>query len=105
MIKAGFDADTAESGEEAIEKLDKNSSYDLVTTDLRMNLVSGVDVLKKVREIDVDIPVMIMSGFGVESTLFKEAMELKPCCHAIKPFSEMGFLGKIKHCLQDSIKS
>ena len=100
LMEAGFDVDTAESGEEAIKKLDKNSSYDLVITDLRMYGESGVDVFKKAREINVNTPVIIMSGFGADSPLFLEAMELRPCGHAHKPFSEEELLEKIHICLE-----
>lgn len=95
----GYDVDTALSGEEAIEKLKKNSSYDLVITDLRMTGENGVDVFKKAREINANIPVIIISGFGNDSPLFKEAMELKPCGHAFKPFSADELLEKVRICL------
>ncbi len=99
LNKKGFAVDTAENGEEAIEKLNTPSSYDLVITDLRMYGESGVDVFNKVREVDINIPVMIITGFGADSSLFKEAMELKPCSHAFKPFSNEELLEKVNNCL------
>jgi two-component system alkaline phosphatase synthesis response regulator PhoP len=99
LIEAGFDVDTAESGEKAIVKLDKNSSYDLVITDLRMYGETGVDVFKKVREINVNTPVMFMSGFSIDSPLYKEALELKPCGNMIKPFPKKEFLAQVHACL------
>jgi DNA-binding NtrC family response regulator len=95
----GFKVDTAESREEAIKKLDLNSSYDLVITDLRMYGETGVDVMIKVQETNISIPVMIITGFGSESPLFKKAMELKPCGHAFKPFSKEELLEKVSICL------
>ena len=96
----GYSVETAESGEDAIEILDKNFSFNLVVTDLRMYGESGVDVFKKVLEVDASIPVMIMSGFGGETSMFKEAMELKPCHHVFKPFPDEEFLEKVKQCLE-----
>ena len=61
LDSAGYNVDIAKSGEDAIEMLDKGSSYDLVVTDLRMYGETGVDVFKKVREINVKTPVMIIS--------------------------------------------
>ena len=95
----GYCVHTAESGEDAIEMLDKGSSYDLVITDLRMYGESGVDVFKKAREINANIPVMIITGFGGDSPMFREAMELKPCGHAFKPFSEEELIKKVRKCL------
>ena len=100
LAENGYTVDTAESGEEAFEKLNKDSSYDLVITDLRMYGITGVDVLKKAREVKANICLMVMSGFGDESPLFKEAMELKPCSKAFKPFSEEEFLEKVNTCLE-----
>jgi DNA-binding NtrC family response regulator len=99
LTEEGFNVDTAESGEEAIEKIDKDSSWDLVITDLRMYGVSGLDVLKKVREVNVNTLVLIITGFGGDSPMFKEAMELKPCGHAFKPFPKDEILKKINICL------
>ena len=99
LLEKGFDVELAQSGEEAIEKLNKNPSYDLVITDLRMYGATGVDVFKKTLEVNANIGVMIMSGFGNDSPLFQEAMELKPCSHAFKPFSEEEFLEKVHACL------
>lgn len=99
LVEKGFEVEVAQSGEEAIEKLSKNASYDLVITDLRMYGVTGVDVFKKSLEVNANIGVMIMSGFGTESPLFREAMELNPCSHAFKPFSEEEFLEKVHGCL------
>lgn len=100
LIENGYDVDIAQSGEQAIEILSKTSSYDLVITDLRMYGATGVDVFKKALEVNANIGVMIMSGFGGDSPLFKEAMELKPCSHAFKPFSEEEFLEKVRICLE-----
>jgi two-component system, NtrC family, C4-dicarboxylate transport response regulator DctD len=100
LSQEGFEVETAESGEDAINKLDKNSSYDLVVTDLRMYGETGVDVFKKVLEVNANIPVIIVTGFGGETPMFKEAMELKPCAHAFKPFSEEELLEKVRKCLE-----
>ena len=56
------------SGEETFDKLDKNPSYDLVITDLRMHGATGVDVFKKSREINANVGVMVMSGLGSDGT-------------------------------------
>jgi len=100
LESAGYSVDTAESGEDAIEMLDKDSSYNLVVTDLRMYGESGVDVFKKVRQINIKTPVIVISGFGGDTPLFKEAMQLKPCAHAFKPFSEEELLEKVRFCLE-----
>ena len=100
LSEQGYEIETAPSGEEAIEKIEKGSSYDLVITDLRMYGETGVDVFKKVKGTNANTPVLIITGFGGDSSLFKEAMELKPCSHAFKPFSKEELLEKVRICLE-----
>jgi DNA-binding NtrC family response regulator len=102
LEKAGYEVTTANSGEEAIEKLEKCSSYDLVITDLKLGGKTGLDVLKKAREIDVNTHLMVTTGFGVESPLFKQAFRLKLCAYAFKPFPKKELLEKVSICLEES---
>jgi DNA-binding NtrC family response regulator len=100
LEKAGYEVVTASSGEEAIEKLEKCSSYDLVITDLNLGGKTGLDVLIKAREINVNMCLMVTTGFGVESPLFKQAYRLKLCAHAFKPFPKKELLEKVGICLE-----
>jgi DNA-binding response OmpR family regulator len=62
LSKKGYQVDTAENGEKGIAKL-KVGEYSLVLTDMRMDKVSGDDVLREVRNIMGDsVPVIAMSG-------------------------------------------
>jgi len=54
----------AASGEEALKWLSKANSIDLVILDYRMSGMTGLDVLKKIREKDKDIGVIIFTGYG-----------------------------------------
>ncbi len=60
--RKGYQVDTAEIGEEVINKL-KSNEYHLVLTDMVMGKMSGTEVLEKVRALKGDdIPVIAMSG-------------------------------------------
>ena len=62
LSRKGYQVDTAENGEKGIEKL-RNGNYCLVLTDMRMDKVSGDDVLREARHIKGDkLPVIAMSG-------------------------------------------
>lgn len=56
---------TASSGEEGIEKF-KNGNFDIVLTDLGMPKVSGLDVGRAIKSIDSNIPVAMITGWGIE---------------------------------------
>ncbi|MCI4666434.1 MAG: response regulator [Neomegalonema sp.] len=50
LSKIGFNVSKASSGEEALAKyINKAAKFDLVITDLNMNAVSGIDLIKKAR--------------------------------------------------------
>ena len=53
----------ASSGKEGLEKF-KEQRPDFVITDLKMEGLGGVEVLRGVREIDPDCPAMIITAFG-----------------------------------------
>ncbi len=54
---------TAADGKEALECIEKNK-IDVVTLDLRMPGLSGMDVLRQIKRRDPDIEVMIITAFG-----------------------------------------
>ena len=57
-----YQLDTATSGEEGLTMIQKER-YDLVFIDLAMPHMSGIDVLKKIRKADKDLPVYIITGY------------------------------------------
>ncbi len=63
LTEEGYRVDSANDGRQAID-LVINKSYDLVLTDLRMPDVDGLAVLNKVKELDVETSVIVMTAFG-----------------------------------------
>lgn len=60
-----FQVDTAESGEKGIA-LEQKSKYDLIFLDLKMPGLNGAETLRKLRKIDKDVPVYIVTAFYKE---------------------------------------
>lgn len=51
LTKAGYQVKKASSGEEALSKyVTKSDKFDLMITDLNMNAVSGIDLIKETRK-------------------------------------------------------
>lgn len=92
LKRDGYDVDTAASGEEAIEKL-KTTRFDLLLVDIKMEGISGLDVLKHVRENDPDMAVVMITAYGSISTAI-EAMKNGAYDYLLKPFDpdELGLL-------------
>ena len=80
----GYDVDTATSAEEALEKL-AGTAYQLVITDLNLKKLSGMDLLRRVREDSPDTAVIMITAYGSERTAV-EAMKLGAADYVPKPF-------------------
>ncbi|TAK26487.1 MAG: EAL domain-containing response regulator [Myxococcaceae bacterium] len=52
---------TASNGREAVERV-KRGSFDVLVSDIAMPEMTGIEFLKAVRAIDVDVPVILMTG-------------------------------------------
>ena len=80
----GYSVTTAASGEEAFALL-KENDFDLIITDLVMEGIGGIEVLKKAKTLDPIISVLILTGYGNLETaiaalrLGADDYLLKPC--------------------------
>src|SRR2546426_11869141 len=59
----GYDAEVATSGEKAMELLE-NLQPDVVFADVRLPGMTGLDLLKRIREFDPVIPVIMVTAYG-----------------------------------------
>jgi DNA-binding NtrC family response regulator len=84
LTARGHEVETALSGEEAIRKLGERG-YHLVITDLNLKQVSGLDVLRWVREHAAETAVIVITAYGSEK-IAVEAMKLGAADYVPKPF-------------------
>lgn len=85
LTRDGYDVVTAKNGKEGIH-LFKESSYDLVFTDMKMPDLTGIDVLAKIKEISPNTMVVVITAYGsIENAV--EAMRVGAFNYLIKPFS------------------
>jgi len=59
----GFAVDLAKNGEEALEKVDQFQP-DLITLDIKMPGLNGLEVLKRIREQKRNLPIILCSAYG-----------------------------------------
>ena len=69
----GYDATTATSGHEALELVRENG-YHLALMDIKMPVMNGVETFKKIKNIALDTPVIMMTAFSVEE-LIQESLQ------------------------------
>jgi two-component system response regulator AtoC len=81
--EAGYEAEIAADGEKALHLL-QTIRPDVVFTDVRLPGISGIDLLRRIREFDPAIPVIIMTAYGtIEGAV--EAVKLGAFDYMKKP--------------------
>ncbi|MBA2249704.1 MAG: sigma-54-dependent Fis family transcriptional regulator [Chitinophagaceae bacterium] len=59
----GYKIDEAGDGEEGLKKF-KEKTYDVVLCDIKMPKLDGIEFLEKAKEINADVPIIMISGHG-----------------------------------------
>ena len=84
LAKSGHTVDVAESGVEALRRIDQHA-YDIVVSDIRMEGVDGLDVLRHVRARSPRTLVIMITGFATVE-LAREALTMGAFDFIAKPF-------------------
>ncbi len=100
----GFETTTAEDGRSALEKL-QSEQPDLVLLDVMLPRLSGLEVLRKIRnEIDEDLPVILVTARG--ETIDKvDGLNSGADDYLSKPFKIEEMLARMNAVLRRSEKS
>ncbi len=92
LERDGHYVEKVNSGEEALERF-KEVRFDILLVDIKMEGISGIDVLKQVKESDPDVAVVMITAYGSISTAI-DAMKKGAYDYLLKPFdpNELGLL-------------
>jgi DNA-binding NtrC family response regulator len=96
-LSDAFKVDMAGSGKEALDKI-KKSEYDLVTLDLIMPDLSGLEVLSKAKKMKPDMPVMIITG-NATTKIVNRAGVMGACRVLYKPIMLEVFIAELTSML------
>lgn len=97
----GYHVETLASGYAAIERM-QEEEYDLVITDLKMPGVSGIDVLKSIKILQPEVPVIIITGYAAIDNAI-ESMKNGAADYIPKPFTPEEILTKARKAIEDRI--
>jgi DNA-binding NarL/FixJ family response regulator len=99
LIEENYFVKTANNGLMALEML-QNDHYDVILTDIVMDDMTGVELLKKIKDGFPEILVLLMTGYSSIDTAV-EAVRLGASDYLIKPFTYKVMLSSITHCLEN----
>jgi len=101
LSREGYQVETAESGEEAIRRLD-TGNFHVVITDLSMRGISGMRVLEHARGVDPDLAVIMITAYGSEKTAV-QAMKLGAADYLPKPFDNDELRVVVRRAMETSL--
>lgn len=85
LQRVGYHVEAAASGEEALEMM-QNRAYDVVLTDIRMPGLTGVELLRRIKEQAPDAVVILLTGYASLETAI-ESLRLGAHDYLVKPSS------------------
>ncbi|MFN8009020.1 MAG: response regulator [Terriglobia bacterium] len=94
----GLSIVTASSGVDALDRL-KNEQFRLVITDLRMPVITGLDLLREVKSSSPRTQVVLVTAHGSVSNAV-EAMKLGAFDYLLKPFSTTDLKGVVQRAIK-----
>lgn len=94
LSEDGYEVAEAENGETGIQKY-KEEAPDLVTMDITMPVMDGLEALKKIREYDSEAKVIMVTAAGQESKIM-EAVKHGAAEFITKPFEKDKILETIQ---------
>lgn len=103
LRKHGYEVSTAADGESGLQELQKNT-IDLILLDLRLPGCSGLEVLTRIRKIDPELPVIILTAYGDVQTAVS-AMKLGAFDYLLKGFDLDELLLVVRRALENSAMS
>lgn len=90
---------TASSGEEGLEVIPRLKPH-LVIMDVRMGGITGLETLRRIRQEDSKLPVIMMTAYGTTQTAI-EAMKLGAYDYLLKPFD----VPKLQEIVRSALKA
>lgn len=101
LKKEGYEVTGAKNGKEALDQISRDR-FDVLITDIKMPEMNGIELLEKAKEIDQDIEVLIITGFGSIGSAV-EAMKKGAYEYITKPFDLDELIIKVKNIQERKI--
>ena len=84
----------ADNGEEGLEKF-QNDTFDLIITDLSMPVMTGTEMIEKIRELNKDIPIIVTTAYGSQNEDIIKLHDIGMDEYVMKPVDMMKLIEAI----------
>lgn len=98
LRRAGYEVTSATDGIEAQRRLELES-FDLVLTDISMPGLNGIALLRRVRERDPELPVILLTGAPTTATAIG-AVNLDATAYLTKPIDNEALIAEVQKALK-----
>ena len=103
LRRLGHQVDAVLSAKDGLSRL-YESSYDLVISDLMMPEMNGIQLLQRMKDDHIDVPVLMVTGYPTISTAVK-ALRLGAVDYLAKPFTRQELISPVNRALRRSAAS
>lgn len=102
LRQAGFNVLETSNGKEAFQKITNHPiatcPINLIITDINMPSLDGLGLIDKLRELEITIPVMVITGYG-DNNLIQRLQERDCAAYIDKPFIPEEVISQVKTVL------
>lgn len=98
MSDYGYEVTEAENGVDALALLSEDKSIDMVVTDIKMPLMSGIELIEEMGRRSMALPVCVVSG-AIDVKVISSLHKLGCSDYLVKPFKREEFIQKINAIL------
>lgn len=108
LRKAGYQVTTAKDGKDALQQITDMKKTckppDLLLTDIKMPIMSGVELIDELEKRDIVLPVLAITGYGDKETVV-ELMRRGCADYIDKPFKPHELLDRLSRIFKKNIKN
>lgn len=100
LALADYDVDVSPDGASALERM-RSTSYDLLIADLKMPGMDGLSLIREVKRLGSEMPVIIITGYSTEASAI-DAINLGVSRYLVKPFRVPRVLDAVSKALGEA---
>lgn len=98
ILQDDYELGFCSNGEECLQRLSAEKDFNLLLLDIKMPRISGLDILKKIKEKSPNLNVVIITGYKSVETA-SEAVKAGAVDYIVKPFSSKDILKSVERNL------